>query len=131
MNLVIELKSVSAGSGTYFNTSIYYFLKFNFNFKKYMEQYGLYKALEDAFGSEVSINRKNNSPVSQSDSSYIRHNYKDLYETTIIPIDENLFLGECKNYKSEQNLHRISRNILPIILIKFMSLCLICLKKIV
>lgn len=86
----VELKSVSAGSGTYFNTSIYYFLKFNFNFKKYMEQYGLYNALEDTFGSEVSINRKNNSPVSQSNSSYIRHNYKDLYETTIVPIDEKI-----------------------------------------
>lgn len=87
---VIELKTVSAGSGTYFNTSIYYFLKFNFNFKKYMEQYGLYDALENAFSSKISISRKNNSPVSQSDSSFIRHNYKDLYETTIVPIDEKM-----------------------------------------
>lgn len=31
--------------------------------------------------------KKNNSPVNQKDSSLIRHNYKDIYETKILPID--------------------------------------------
>lgn len=84
---VVEIKSVSAGSGTYFNTSIYYFLKFGFNFKDYMEQCGLYDALEAAFGDEVKISRKNNSPVSQPNSSFIRHNHKELYEEQIVPVD--------------------------------------------
>ena len=84
---VVELKSVSAGTGTYFNTSIYYFLKFGFNFKEYMEKYGLYDALEESFGNIVKINRKNNSPVSQPHSSIIRHQYIDLYEEKIVPVD--------------------------------------------
>ena len=84
---IVELKSVSAGTGTYFNTSIYYFLKFGFDFKNYMERYGLYDALNETFGDFVSISRKNNSPVNQANSSYIRHNYEDLYKRTIVPID--------------------------------------------
>ena len=83
----IEIKTVSAGSGTYFNTSIYYFDKFGFNFKNYMDSCGLYDALESNFGEMIKVNRKNNSPVSQSNSSFIRHNYKELYEKTIVPVD--------------------------------------------
>lgn len=98
---VIEIKTVSAGSGTYFNTSIYYFEKFGFDFKKYMEQYGLYDAIEVNFGSKVPVSRKNNSPVSQANSSYIRHNHKELYETTIVPVDEAMriqFTQDIANY---------------------------------
>lgn len=84
---VVEIKSVSAGTGTYFNTSIYYFEKFNFNFKNYMESCGLYDALERNFGNIVKINRNTNSPVNQSHSSLIRHEYEDLYKETIVPID--------------------------------------------
>lgn len=87
---VIELKSVSAGTGTYFNTSIYYFLKFGFDFKDYMEKYGLYDALEESFGDMFKISRKNNSPVSQPNSSAIRHNYEKIYKEKIVPVDASM-----------------------------------------
>ena len=98
---VIEIKSVSAGSGTYFNTSIYYFNKFGFDFKKYMDKYSLYEVLENNFGNIIKINRKANSPVSQSNSSFIRHNYEDLYKETIVPVDVNMrekFTEDIANY---------------------------------
>lgn len=85
---VVEIKTVSAGSGTYFNTSIYYFSKFGFDFKKYMDKYGLYKAIEQNFDSIVKVNRKNNSPVSQPNSSLIRHNYESIWKEKIVPVDE-------------------------------------------
>ena len=85
---IIEIKTVSAGSGTYFNTSIYYFSKFGFDFKKYMGNYGLYDAIEQSFGSIVNVSRKNNSPVNQTDSSFIRHNHKSEWEEKIVPVDE-------------------------------------------
>lgn len=87
---IIEIKSVSAGAGTYFNTSIYYFLKFGFDFKEYMTKYGLYEALESNFGTLVSVSRKNNSPISQPHSSLIRHNYKKTWEDCILPVDEKM-----------------------------------------
>ena len=86
----VEIKRVSSGTGTYFNTSIFYFLKFGFDFKKYMLDFGLYEALETHFGDIVPISRKNNSPVSNSSSSLIRHNYNDLYTEHIVPIDSNM-----------------------------------------
>lgn len=95
---IVEIKRVSAGNGTYFNTSIYYFEKFGFNFKEYMEKYGLYDALEESFGT---VNRKNNSPVNIPTSSNIRHNYKEIYENKIVPIDINLrehFTVDIANY---------------------------------
>lgn len=98
---VVEIKTVSAGSGTYFNTSIYYFEKFGFNFKTYMEEYGLYDAIEQNFGSIVKVSRKNNSPVSQSNSSFIRHNYKSEWKEKIVPIDEVMrikFTQDISNY---------------------------------
>lgn len=98
---VIEIKTVSAGSGTYFNTSIYYFSKFGFNFKEYMEKYGLYDAIEDNFGSIVQVSRKNNSPVNQSNSSFIRHNYCSEWKEKIVPIDEKMrekFTQDIANY---------------------------------
>ena len=98
---VVELKTVSAGTGTYFNTSIYYFTKFGFDFKEYMEKYGLYNALEQSFGSIVSISRKNNSPVSQPNSSFIRHNYQSDWKDKIVPIDEAMrvkFTQDIANY---------------------------------
>jgi hypothetical protein len=52
-----------------------------------MEKYGLYNVLEETFGTEIKVNRKNNSPVSQTHSSFIRHNYKDLYEAKVVPVD--------------------------------------------
>ena len=98
---VIEIKTVSAGSGTYFNTSIYYFSKFGFNFKEYMEKYGLYDAIENNFGSIVQVSRKNNSPVNQNNSSFIRHNYCSEWKEKIVPVDENMrekFTQDIANY---------------------------------
>lgn len=86
----IELKCISAGTGTYFNTSIYYFQKFGFNFKDYMEKYGFYQLLENNFGKIFKINRKNNSPISQPNSSAIRHNYIDIYNEIIVPADKRI-----------------------------------------
>jgi hypothetical protein len=98
---IVEIKTVSAGNGTYFNTSIYYFQKYGFNFKDYMNQYGLYDALDTYFGDKVAINRKNNSPVNQSNSSFIRHNFEDVYKTHILPADEKVrrhFIADLVNY---------------------------------
>lgn len=98
---VIEIKSVSAGSGTYFNTSIYYFLKFGFDFKEYMEKCGLYDTIETYFGSEFKVSRTNKSPVSQSNSSKIRHIYSEEYEKNIVPVDEDMrmkFTQDVANY---------------------------------
>lgn len=98
---IIEIKTVSAGSGTYFNTSIYYFSKFGFDFKKYMDKYGLYDMLEQNFGSVVKISRKNNSPVSQPNSSFIRHNYESVWREKIVPVDEAMrmeFTQDIANY---------------------------------
>ena len=97
----VEIKTVSNGNGTYFNTSIYYFTKFGFDFKDYMEKYGLYKVLKENFENIVTISTKNNSPISQKDSSYIRHNFQSIYENNIVPIDEMIreeFTKDIANY---------------------------------
>jgi hypothetical protein len=105
----VEIKTVSAGSGTYFNTSIYYFTKFGFDFKQYMEENGLYDAIEQSFGSMVSVSRKNNSPVNLASSSLIRHNYQNKWEEKIVPIDKIMrmkFTQDIANYFA-QNPDRI------------------------
>lgn len=84
---IVEIKTVSAGSGTYFNTSIYYFLKFGFDFKKYMEECGLYDAIERSFNSDIKVNRNTNSPVNQATSSFIRHNHESVWKENIVPVD--------------------------------------------
>lgn len=86
----IEIKSVSTGTGTYYNTSIYYLSKFGFDFKQYMTDYGLYDAIEQSFGSMVNVSRKNNSPVNMSSSSFIRHNYESEWKEKIVPKDETM-----------------------------------------
>ena len=105
----IEIKTVSAGSGTYFNTSIYYFTKFGFDFKQYMQECGLYDVLEQNFGSMVSVSRTNNSPINQADSSFIRHNYQSKWEENIVPVDKIMrakFTADIANYFA-QNTNRI------------------------
>jgi hypothetical protein len=101
----IELKTVSnSGSGTYGNHSIYYFTKFGFDFKEYMNKFGLYDALESHFGDHFVISRKNNSPVNQKASSEIRHNYTNIYNDEIVPIDKKLrkqFTTDIINYFTE------------------------------
>ena len=93
----IELKRVSAGAGTYFNTSIYYFDKFGFNFKNYMNKYGLYEELEKHFGSNIRVSHNNNSPVSQANSSIIRHKFQSEYTQYIVPIDKQCRINFIKD----------------------------------
>ena len=96
----VEIKTVSAGTGTYFNTSIYYFLKWGFNFKDYMEKYGLYEAIDNGPWN-IKANRKANSPISQTNSSFIRHNFLKNYENTVKLIDEKMreeFTKDIANY---------------------------------
>lgn len=87
---VVELKCVSSGNGTYFNTSIYYLSKFGFDFREYMDKYNIYSILENKFGNQIKVSRTNNSPVSQSNSSFIRHNYESFYKNIIIPADAQM-----------------------------------------
>ena len=87
----IEIKRVSAGTGTYFNTSVYYLAKkFNFDFKEYMKRYHLIDTLEECFGKKFQVKKTNNSPISQKDSSAIRHTepYATLWKEKILPIDK-------------------------------------------
>ena len=83
---IIELKRVSAGTGTYHNTSIYYFTSFGFNFKDYMNKFKLRETIEKFFP-EVKVKYNDNSPVNKDDSSYIRHSSKDGYNEIKV-IDE-------------------------------------------
>lgn len=74
----IELKRVSSGSGTYYNTSIYHMTKYGFDFKDYLREFSLYDALRDNFPGLI-ISEKNNSPVSMADSNKIRHQFSSVY----------------------------------------------------
>lgn len=87
-NIKIEIKRVSAGSGTYHNTSIYYFSGFGFNFKDYMQKFKLRETIEKYFP-DVNVSYSNNSPVTQQTSSFIRHSKKYGYEE-IKKIDEQM-----------------------------------------
>lgn len=103
---IIEIKTVSSGTGTYFNTSIYYFEKYGFNFKDYMNKYGLYETLENNFGDKFAISRKNKSPVNKEISSKIRHNYKELYKSFVVPVDLNVrkyFISDLVKYFSNNS----------------------------
>jgi hypothetical protein len=99
----VEIKRVSAGSGTYHNTTIYYLQKYGLDFKSYLDNSGLYDALEENFNF---VNRKNNSPVSQKNSSLIRHQYEEFYQAKIVPIDEELrkkFNLDVANYFNQNS----------------------------
>lgn len=99
----IELKRVSSGSGTYYNTSIYHMKKYGFNFKDYMTKFGLYASLQENFPN-FTISEKNNSPVSMADSSKIRHNFTSIWEEKICPIDmqtRRAFVQDLRKYFSE------------------------------
>ena len=87
-NIHIELKRVSSnGSGTYHNTSIFFFKDYGYDFKDYMNQYGLYDVIEKYFPS-VTVSRKNNSPVNVQTSSLIRHSDNTEGKQAIIQADE-------------------------------------------
>ena len=88
----VEIKRVSSGTGTYYNTSIYYLSKFGFNFHEYMEKFGLIKTLKENFINFVSVSEQNNSPVTQKESHYIRNdvNTSKLYKEIICPLDKKM-----------------------------------------
>ena len=118
-NEFIELKYVSFGKGTYWNTSLSYFEKFNFNFQEYLCNFGLISLLKECFGSQVSVKDKNKSPVSAADSSFIRHNHSDLYKEKIVPLDEEIrkkFVKDLVAFFSENE--EATRQFLADILIK-------------
>ena len=91
-NEYVEIKRVSSGTGTYYNTSIYYLNKFGFNFHEYMEKFGLIKTLKENFANFVSISEQNNSPLTQKESHYIRNNINTsiLYKEIICPLDKKM-----------------------------------------
>ena len=76
----LEIKYVSAGTGTYYNTSINKIAKaFNFiEYSAFLEEQGYYKFLEEKTGYNIKYGKK--SPVSITDSSYIRKNMPEVYE---------------------------------------------------
>lgn len=97
----IELKSVSAGTGTYHNTTMNYLKKFNFNFKECMDRHGWQAQLKEICGDLIPINFKTFSPVSQKNSSFLRHNYEELFKEKIIPAEEIFrmeFVKELADY---------------------------------
>lgn len=77
-NRHIELKYVSSGTGTYLNASLSYFSdKLGFTpFTAYTHK-TICPILEQEFGSKVYSNL---SPVSQTESHYIRQHQKELYD---------------------------------------------------
>lgn len=89
--ITVEVKRVSVGSGTYHNTSVYYFTEFGFNFKDYMAMFKLRETIEKYFP-EVNVNYKNNSPVNQETSHLIRHSNKIEEYEIIKKIDEKMRL---------------------------------------
>lgn len=75
---IIEVKYVSYGKGTYFNTSLEYLHKvLGFSsYREYMKE-KVYPFLETYFGKAI---YDNISPVSMEQSSKFRHNYPKLYQ---------------------------------------------------
>ncbi len=87
----IEIKYVSSGTGTYFNTTIYELEKYGFDLRTYMANFGLYNALIDNFSQYgIKVSKTNKSPVSQTSSSIIRHQYDEIYKRNIIPIEQKM-----------------------------------------
>lgn len=75
----VELKYVGGGSGTYFNTSMEYVTTLGFvSYHEFLVHTGYLEKLQNTFGDMVSLT--NTSPVSNANSSYIRHNYTDAYQ---------------------------------------------------
>lgn len=94
-----EVKRVSTGSGTYHNTSVYYFTAFGFDFKDYMAKFHLRETIEKYFP-DIPVSYTNNSPVNQDNSSKIRHSTKNGYEE-IKKIDEEMraaFIQDLAKY---------------------------------
>ena len=73
----IEIKYVSSGNGTYYNTSLYCLEKYGFDIHKYLEESGIFLLLEEY---QIPYSKTNKSPVNQTTSSHIRHNNPTLYQ---------------------------------------------------
>ena len=102
----IELKYVSNGSGTYYNTRIEYCNKeLGFtSFHDYMMASGQLELLEQFFTSAV---YNNISPVSQKDSSWFRHEYPEIYKNQLVPLDKatrEKYVQDFYQYIVENNL---------------------------
>lgn len=87
-----EIKYVSGGAGTHFNTSVSYTKNLGYiSMVDFMRSEGLFKLAAENFGSKYSVNEKNISPVSNQVSSAIRkdpelassyENYKKIEAST-------------------------------------------------
>lgn len=72
-----EVKYVSGGKGTHYNTSTDYTEKLGYSsYSKLLKISGYYDFCEYLFGEDFNISKKNNSPVSNTDSSIIRKSEK-------------------------------------------------------
>lgn len=71
----VEIKYVAGGKGTHFNTSVNYTEEvFNYeSMSSFMRRLGLYDKAQELFGHEYKVNVLGNSPLSQKDSSSLRH----------------------------------------------------------
>lgn len=81
---IVEIKYVASGKGTYFNTSVKYFEKIGLpSFQEHLKKEGYINFLYNAFPDLV--DKENHSPVSQSNSSFIRKEHKVFFEKEIKP----------------------------------------------
>jgi len=85
----VELKYVSSGTGTYYNSTLSYFDHYGFDFHKYMENSGYLALLQKYFPQFTNMNNK--SPFSQDNSSYLRNKSSaeelQIYNDIILPFD--------------------------------------------
>ena len=79
-NYRYEIKYVSHGKGTYFNTSVFYLLDYGFDYREYLKKYGIYEKLREI--PNISVKENNKSPVSIETSSIIRKTkeYENIYK---------------------------------------------------
>ena len=91
----IELKSVSTGSGTYYNTSMNYLNKLGCeSYHSFLSEKGYIAFLQEQFPDKVNINAL--SPVSIKNSSIIRHQFPKVYED--IKVKEELLRVKYVSY---------------------------------
>lgn len=76
-----EIKYVSAGTGTYFNTSISYLNKIGYTkYNEYLERFGIYQILVPFFGENI---RGKISPVSIKESSLFQREHVAEYKELV------------------------------------------------
>lgn len=112
-NVHTEIKYVSAGSGTYFNTSLEYLTTLGFpSYREYMKE-DVYPFLEKYFGEKI---YENISPVSQEESHWFRNTYPTEYKklTTLDKKARTKYVSDLYTYFKNN----------PAILSRFISDCL-------